>query len=45
MFSQSEFKVYQFNVVNIYGKNISLSKYKGYVMLIVNIGQKSKYVT
>ena len=33
--------VYGFNVVDIHGKNVSLSDYRGKVMIIVNTARKS----
>ena len=34
--------VYEFNNVDIHGKNISMADYKGKVLLIVNTGRLSR---
>jgi len=36
-------RFYEFSVVNLRGKNIALKSFKGKVLLIVNIGKKSKF--
>jgi len=36
--------IYKFTAVTLEGKNIQLADYRGKVMLIVNMGRKSKYV-
>jgi glutathione peroxidase len=35
--------IYDFNVLDIKGENVSLKKYQGKVLLIVNIADDSKY--
>ena len=36
--------IYEYNVVSIVRKNVSLEMFKGYVMIITNTGRKSKYI-
>ena len=41
---KKETSIYDFNVVNADGQNVSLKIFKGKVLLIFNMGKNSKHV-
>jgi len=40
----TDYPIYLFKAVNVFGHNISLDQYCGKVLLVVNLGRKSRYV-